>query len=385
MKKNSKYIIESETKYVAEKKPNIERIKKSIVFPFNKEIHSLIRFQDMLSFSIVDIYDIKYSGQIGRSVSDILRMESAPNHIIKNIVDVDWDSFDTLIVGHIRDLLAIGNCYEMVQMLFEEAARRKKYIFSFGDVSNYFPIVKANKKNYYVPLLKKENIRMIPDGKLFCTNMPILGIFGTSSKQGKYSLQLALRRKFLSMGYKIGQIGTEASAFLFGMDACFPFGNESTVLFDRFDIISYINYKLFEMSTKRIDLIISGCQAGTITDNESSLFRYTLPQYEFLLALNPDAVILCVNEYNDYYEIERNINFIESSVNCKVIGLVVFPVTLKSENTWYQNRFKTISEKEIEVIKKKLFNQHHRKVYILGNEEDMSTLACSIIHFFSNS
>ena len=45
----------------------------------------------------------------------------------------------------------------------------------------------------------------------------MLAIVGTSPSQGKYNLQLALRRRFLNDGYEIGQIGTEPTAQLFGM------------------------------------------------------------------------------------------------------------------------------------------------------------------------
>lgn len=350
LKINAKYIITQKNEYTPLQKPKIEKIKKCILFPFNKEMQALIRFQDLLSFSISGVYDVKYSGRIGCSVNYLLRLCSEIDFTIKNLANINWDEFDTLIIGHIKDLLNIGNCYETVNNLILEAVKHNKYIYSFGEISDLFPILINSHANYYVPSLKSTNIKQLPDGKLFCSQKPILGVFGTSSKQGKYTLQLALRRELLSRGYKVGQIGTEASAYLFGMDECFPFGHESTVSFERFDVISYLNKTIEDISNTDVDIIISGCQAGTLTDNECSLYRYALPQYEFLLGLNPDAVILCINQYNDEEEIRRHIHFLEASVNCKVLALVLFPITLKNENTWYQNKFETIPLSEIEVI-----------------------------------
>jgi hypothetical protein len=58
---------------------------------------------------------------------------------------------------------------------------------------------------------------------------PVLGVFGTSASQGKFTLQLALRRRLLQLGYEISQVGTEHHAALFGMDLAFPMGHGSTV------------------------------------------------------------------------------------------------------------------------------------------------------------
>lgn len=208
-------------------------------------------------------------------------------------------------------------------------------------------------------------------------------MFGTSSKQGKYTLQLAIRKELIEKGYTVGQIGTEASAYLFNMDECFPFGHESTISFQRYDVVSYINSVLEEISSKDVDIIISGCQAGTLTDNECSLYRYALPQYEFLVGLNPDAMILCVNQFNDDEEIRRHISFLESAVNGKVIALVLFPLTLKNENSWYLNKHQTISDDELHKAKLKLANRHKRKAFILGNEKDLKDLVELIICYFS--
>lgn len=48
------------------------QIHKAIVFPFNKEIHSIAAFEDLLDFEIVNYYDIRQKGLLGRSISSIL-------------------------------------------------------------------------------------------------------------------------------------------------------------------------------------------------------------------------------------------------------------------------------------------------------------------------
>jgi len=50
--------------------------------------------------------------------------------------------------------------------------------------------------------------KIVPFGKLYKNDIPILGIFGTRSKQGKWSLQMELRKRLLADGYVVGLLGT---------------------------------------------------------------------------------------------------------------------------------------------------------------------------------
>ena len=96
-------------------------------------------------------------------------------------------------------------------------------------------------------------------------NVPILGIFGTSSQQGKFTAQLALGRQLKKMGYRISQVGTEHQAELFGMDCTFPMGYDSPL---DMPIQLYVPFLQAQMSKicheKHPDLIVAGAQSGTI-------------------------------------------------------------------------------------------------------------------------
>ena len=79
-------------------------INRAIIFPFNKEMHSLIRYQNLLSFDVVDVYDSKYSTNIGATTDHLLKCKNKKDFLIKNIKDICWDNFDTLILGHLDEL-----------------------------------------------------------------------------------------------------------------------------------------------------------------------------------------------------------------------------------------------------------------------------------------
>lgn len=53
---------------------NIFKIKKAALFPFNKEMHSILRFEDKLDFEITDVYDTKYSLRVGKNTNKEARV-----------------------------------------------------------------------------------------------------------------------------------------------------------------------------------------------------------------------------------------------------------------------------------------------------------------------
>ena len=70
-------------------------MKKAVVFPFNKEIHSIVANTDLCSFDILGIFDTKYLGNVNKKISEVLPYCSNDN-IIQNIEKLDWSlPFDT--------------------------------------------------------------------------------------------------------------------------------------------------------------------------------------------------------------------------------------------------------------------------------------------------
>ena len=54
------------------KKTRPFEIKRAAVFPFNKEMHSVIRFYDLLPFEISGVYDIRESSRVGSTTDHIM-------------------------------------------------------------------------------------------------------------------------------------------------------------------------------------------------------------------------------------------------------------------------------------------------------------------------
>lgn len=353
----------------------IVNFKKVAIFPFNKEMHSLIRFDEMLPFEIVGVFDTKYSGYVNSNTNDLLHINHNEGYMIQNLENINYESFDTIVIGHtdrIENIKAISN---LVALLIEDCMRYNKFIYSFDNrkekVNNY--------TQYYFPLAEKRGLKKVPFGKLYRNPKPVLGIFGTSSRQGKFSVQLILRKMFLQMGYSVGQIGTEPSSLLFGMDACFHFGYNACSEITRYETISYINQKMNEIVNKNVDIIIVGCQSRTIPVDNGNLNNFTLPQLEFLYATYPDIFILCVNPWDDLNYIDRTIKFLEASVDGKVIALVVYPYDLILNSVKTTFEMVPLSKERYEIYKEQLKEMFAVPVFNLSCVEDYYAMLQNVI------
>lgn len=354
------------------------KIDRAVIFPFNKEMHNFVRYPELLDFKVMEVYDTKYSSNVGRKTTDVMIDKSVKEYCIKNIDDIKWDLFDTLVIGHTEKLLSYIGKENIVDSLIKEAINRGKNIYSFDRIDK----AEYKNDNIYFPAVIDKYLPPLREGKLFYINKPVLGIFGTSSKQGKFTLQLELRKRLIDEGYQVGQLGTEPNALLFGLDCVYPVGYNRMVCLDEEEQIRYLNYKMNEIADGN-DLIIVGSQSGTVPYEYKNTSYYTYEQVNFLMATNSDAVVLCINYYDEINYIRRSINVIEQLGECKVLGLVVFPMI--PEQTWkgmYGKRRK-IRGTEAEEIKTMIIRSTGKNAYILGDSNDMKELMNKIIGFFS--
>ena len=355
-------------------------IKKAAVFPFNKEMHSIIRFSYMLSFDVTAVYDVKYSGRVGASVRTLLKNDEIPDIIVENIGDISWDSIDTLICGHTDELFSMTNQKNIKDQLLEEALRHNVNVFSFDSYTNI-----SEGKEVFTSTVDADIVPLELMGKMYYIGKPVLGVFGTSSKQGKFTLQLSLRDRLQKKGYVVGQLGSEPSSLLFGMDYAFPFGYNKTVSINGMQSVIFLNDKMQKISQTACDIIIVGSQSGTVPYFKSNVSLYPIEQIDFLYGTSPDAVILAVNPFDELEYIKRTILFIENAVNCKVIGLSLFPMRPRNNYGGLTGSKEPVEFSELCVLKEDLSQKFGVFVGILGNEEDMELMTDNIIEFFSNN
>ena len=123
---------------------------------------------------------------------------------------------------------------------------------------------------------------------------PILGIFGVSENCSKFELQLALRQKFLQLGYRVTQIGTKPYSGLFGFHPfpAFMFGNYLEA-----DKVYAFHQYICELEEKENpDLIILAVPGGIIKDETDSAKDFNGLPFEVINAIQIDYLALAVME-----------------------------------------------------------------------------------------
>lgn len=358
-------------------------IEKAAVFPFNKEMHSLLRFSDKLNFCIKAVYDICQLGRVGASTSKILNLPDEQNYIVQDVKMVDYDNIDCIVLGHLDEINRVLK-QDIRKEILLKCIDNKVNVYSFDPLDYCADLfIKEKPIRIFWPSVRKCDVPQNTFGKLYKISKPVLGIFGTSSYQGKFTLQILLKELLEKAGYVVGHIGTEPHAPLLGMDYVYPMGYNSSLFIQDWEAILLLNELVHRLCAEN-DIIMVGSQANTIPLNFSNLSAYHVKQNSFLVGTQPDAVILCVNPEDDVQYILNTVKYIEGIVDCKVIGAVIF--SLRKRDGWralYEEKIK-MEEREYEKIAFFLRSALGINTYKLSDKEDMIALKKEIINYFSS-
>lgn len=353
-------------------------ISNAAVFPFSKEEQAFLRFSSMLNFNICGYYDVKYSGNVGKQLS--VFYENAPSNIcIKDINSIDLDEIDTIIIGHTDKLNDLTGC-NYLNKLISMAIESKINIVSFDSLAEYEDMLNAAGVKYYYPSITARDVPKNSFGKLYKINRPVVGIFGTSSKQGKFSLQLGLKKELEAQGYNVGALGTEPHSLLFGFDSVFPMGYNSSVYIGNHETVSYLNAKINEMCMRGKDLVLVASQAQFVPYYCNNLMEYPLLQYHFALGVKPDAVIMCMNYHDDIQYIQNTVYALMGLTDTSIIAFVMFPITYNDDS--YYGKKVRISKTQFQSKAAELYEAFHIPVYLLN--EHINELCNTIIDTFSS-
>lgn len=353
-------------------------INKAIVFPYNKEISTLIRYRSSIPFSVHQVCDVKYLGNTGEKVID----GTNERIIISPLEKVNWDDdFDTVILGHTDQLSRITrNDYR--SFIIQKCTAYHKNLYSFDALTDdQKNLLETGSVKYFSPIFTKRNISNNA-GKLRQIGKPILCVAGTSPKQGKFSLQMRLKQK-LERHIRVGMLSTEPHGYLLGADQVFSMGYSSTVdLENPDDIICAANYCIGKVEDTGCDLILTGLQSQTIPAKVCTVRDMVLRNHYFVLGTNPDAFILMVNVFDELYYIERTIRYLESIVLCDVLAVVLFPVSRQIKwgelGDLSECYSRDVLEKKVGELKTAL----NREVFVLDNDSHMESLCCLCLEYF---
>ena len=305
-------------------------IKRVVLFPFNKEIENLIRNNDLMQAEIEGIYDYKGLGNIGKTVNNIAA-KNIVNAFIQNYETINWQgNFDTIILGHLFELNNIVKM-DFLDYFIKRACEFNKNIVALDilDKKTINTCVKKSGIKIYsgsqMPKLCLGNRY----GKLHLLSIPVVGIFGTRSRQGKFTLQLKLYRELSEKGYEVGLLGTEPTSQLLGFDAIFPCGYGASMEQNHMELIPTLNELFFQIEEKKKDIILFSSQSHTIPQSYGNMGMYPIYQQILLYAGLPDKIILTVHYDDDIEYVKRTIEYLEKLIDTNVMAIVIFPYEVK--------------------------------------------------------
>jgi hypothetical protein len=216
--------------------------------------------------------------------------------------------------------------------------------------------------------------------------VPILAILGTGPQQGKFSLQILLRKLFMRDNYRLLQIGTEPQSQLLGFDFTYPTGFESgiqsTPVWNSLIINKLLN-KFFEM--RHPDIVIAGLQSGIVPYDLSAVVNTGFPNISFLMGLKADICLLTVNSIDPVKFVRDNIEAIRMFGKCRTIGLVIGPLSKyqSKKSNKIINTVKTITIEEAEESKKRFSSELNLPCFSLISEKDHELIYKCILHFLN--
>lgn len=365
----------------------------ALIINLNKESCHFYRFRDSLDFSINHIvnlsrkrhFDLLHNKEIGLTEELIINGLNAIEKII--------DDYDTVIISRTHIISEIES-KDIIRDILELSIKYGKNVYSLEYIDyTMYPDVweKAAEKGIKIrhPMISKadlaESQQYIEIYGRLGTETPVVGVFGTGTQQGKFTVQMTLRNLLKKKGYKVYNLGTEIQSELFGFEATYPMEIDSSIKFDQWNIVEYLQGQMRKLELKNPDIIITGSQSGIIPTNYAVNSRnYTLPSIGFLMGTLPHAYILTVNFDDDINYIKQSINVLESIGKGKVILLVFndYP-RVNVANSSVVNNIK-LSSQEIETIQQNLEETFFIPATEVVSDRGKEKLAKVVLEYFSN-
>lgn len=359
---------------------NFFKITNAVVFPFSKEAQAFLRFSDMLSFNIRAYYDVRQSGKVGRRLTGYYEgVES--DACIMDFEQIDYTNIDTIIIGHLDELNTVsGRDYK--RELIQKAVKKHINIYSFDPLDSYIDLLIDSDIKYFYPMVTSYDVPQNTFGKLYKIPKPVVGVFGTSSQQGKFSLQLALKKELEFRDYKVGTIGTEPHSLLFDFDVVFPMGYNSTVRLQNSEIVLYLNNEINKICKSDKEIVLVATQAQIVPYCCNNLLEVPSMQYHFALGTKPDAIILCINYYDEIQYIRNSMYTLIGLTDATIVAFVLYPITYANGSEGGGSLKRKITYAEFEQKADMLQKEFRIPTYLLGEKVHMSELTQAVIDFF---
>lgn len=361
---------------------NTSKLGKVIIVPFSKEMHVLVRNSAKLGGEIVGVIDPIKNANIDKDPGNLLNIEPL-NIKITNSLDKIQKEANKLIIGYTNEIQKYDPYFSLDNLLEENLKHLKLDVFSFipPDIQWIEVYRKEGIKLEFPTLINHENYFKLLKAvtRKVSIYKPVIAVFGTSSSQGKVTLQMNIKNAFEKRGLHPFYISTENHGSLLGAGFTFAsgYGNDKIISLDTDKCINFLNHVMsYVDDLPTYDLFLVGNQSWLIPYNKEQTFMRSATLLE---GIKPDLAVLVVNPLIDPYDyIQDTISALKSIYKCQVIALA-FSDNTPSYNSYGKICKKKLCDLEIKEQIEKLTESFGIPTGFIGNEEFIDSIINKII------
>ena len=368
-------------------------IHSAAIYSFTKEMHGLLYFGDLTGIQVVSITDLPFKQNINKKVRQLLSCNVDLTINGDSNFEENLKNADTVIVSRTSEYeLMVQKDYMKEVLMRAISCNKNVYSLEYIDIDMYPEVFEiAKERGCYIrhPMLSYNDLLQTSLYRDMYGHLgndtPIVGVFGTGPSQGKFSVQLMLRRLFINKGYVVNNYGTETHSELFGFEGYYPLEMDLSVKFPQQDMLAFIQGDIRRLEIENHpDIIIVGGQSGTIPHSYApKSSEYTLPTLVFLMATLPHAYVLTINPHDDFDFIWDTIHVIEGLGKAKVIAITSSKHCKRLDQGIGNIISETLSDFEFANLKYKIQQEFGLPLYDVFDSKDAEALFQLIISFFS--
>ena len=369
------------------KRARLSWIRRLGIFPVSeKELSSFNTFSEFCDFEVTLLLD--YPRQVnfvnGRKMKTDTR-------IVRNFPTVkDFDVFDTMLFGYHLDQVYEANL-DFGNRLFSLCLQRKKNIVCLDKklataIQDIEHDSDRNGVQVYCPDLNEQmwhdimNFRYLPR-----VSVPVLAVIGTSSRQGKFSSQLVIRKILESNGYRVKHISTEPHGEFLGADFSFPIGYDHGLSLPRerwkaaiICMAKFINHY------QSPDVIITGTQGGILPfASHYRSFGTETKSLDFLSAIKPDALVCCINPEDSHDRIMDTISVAKAFTGANTIFYALYPFSRQIESSPITSAPGNLRSRAHEALKSNFEKRLQVPVFDIFDSSQHRRILATIQRYFS--
>ena len=293
---------------------------KCVLFPYTKETVTICKLNKYVSGSIYALCDFSLSRRVGEKVETY----SGEYIFVSTLKQMEISKIDAIVIGH-TDKYPDSFLIKELKEFIGHFQKLEKHIYLFDDRLIKIGLIDKNYKFLTLPSIFDENVPCGNMGKMWNISIPVVSVVGTSPHQGKFSLQVRIKRQMEALGYNVGFIATEPSGYLFDADYVFPYGYGSRVFCNPLKYQILLNDMIHELCKTDTEIVICGLQSALLPSNYSNAEQDTFIQHSLMFGYNPDAVLVCISPDDDIELILRTISACKINYESEVIAAVVYP------------------------------------------------------------